>query len=54
MTIKMRKVVSFSLPQKDEMDRLIGAVCPPGEKGNFLQWSYNDETEELHLFEKEK
>ena len=21
---------------------------------SFLQWSYNDETEELHLFEKEK
>jgi hypothetical protein len=49
----MRKVVSFSLPQNDQMNRLVDAVCPPGEKGNFLQWSFNDETGELDLYEED-
>ena len=44
----MRKVVSFSLPEKDQMVRLIDAVCPPDGKWNYLEWSVNDETGELN------
>lgn len=35
------------------MDRLIEAVCPPDGKSNYLEWSVNDETGELVLYEEE-
>ena len=48
---KMRKVVSFSLPEKEQMVRLIDAVCRPDGKSKYLEWSVNDETGELDLYE---
>ena len=51
--MKMRKVVSFSLPRKDQMDKLIDAVCPPEGETNYLEWSVND-SGELDLYEEEK
>jgi hypothetical protein len=43
----MRKVVSFSLPEKEQMVRLIDAVCPPKGESKYLEWSVNDETGQL-------
>ena len=35
------------------MVRLIDAVCPPNGKSNYLEWSVNDETGELNLYEED-
>lgn len=52
--LRMRRVVSFCLPKRKQMERLIDAVCPPEGESNYLEWSVNEETGELELYEEAK
>ena len=48
----MRKVITLSSPPlpRDQLDKLIEAVCPPDGESNYLEWPVND-SGELDLFE---